>query len=267
MRLAIRRTGHVRASKKLWPSRGRAIVLFLLLISGCARPLAGTRPPAELRVLFVGNSLTYANDLPAIVQALAEASGKGRLSYETLAFPNYSLEDHWKAGDARRAIRAGRWDFVVLQQGPSALAESRALLVEYARRFAEEIRGSGARPALCMVWPSQSRPEDFDGVRDSYARAAEEVNGALLPVGEAWRAAWRHKPGLALYSPDGLHPSLIGSYLAAAVIYQQLYNQPSVTLPSSLRLRSKTTPKIDLSPEEARLLQVAAVEAIAPARQ
>jgi hypothetical protein len=214
-----------------------------------------------LRVLFIGNSLTYANDLPAIVQALAETTGKNRLAYKMVAFPDYSLEDHWNQGDARRAIAEQKWDFVVLQQGPSALPESRTLLVEYARRFAEEIKTGGARTALYQVWPAQSRLKDFDGVRDSYRLAAEKVNGIFIPAGEAWRAAWRRKPELALYSPDGFHPSLIGSYLAAVAIYQQLYSQPSVTLPSRLKLRSKSVSEIDLSPQEAELLKSAAAEA------
>lgn len=260
------RNRQTRATKTPWKSCACALGLFLLMAFSCGRPLAETARPAELRVLFVGNSLTYTNDLPGIVQALAEAAGKGRLVYEMVAFPNYSLEDHWNQGDARRMIAAGKWDFVVLQQGPSALPESRVLLVEYARRFAKEIRGSGAKPALYMVWPSQTRQKDFDGVRDSYARAAEEVNGMLFPAGEAWRAAWRRKPDVALYSPDGLHPSLLGSYLAAMVIYQQLYDQPSTRPPSSLKLRSKTVPKIDLSTQEAELLQAASEEAIASAR-
>jgi hypothetical protein len=261
------RIRQTRATKKLRKSYTCALVLFLLLVFGCGRPLAETAPPDELRVLFIGNSLTYTNDLPGIVQALAEATGKGRLVYEMVAFPNYSLEDHWNQGDARRKIAAGKWNFVVLQQGPSALPESRVLLVEYTRRFAKEIRSSGAKPALYMVWPSQDRQRDFDGVRDSYAHAAEEVDGAFFPAGEAWRAAWRHKPELALYSQDGLHPSLLGSYLAAMVIYQQLYNQPSITLPSSLKLRSKTVSKIDLSAQEAELLQAAAEEATAGTRR
>jgi hypothetical protein len=257
----MRGARQTRASEMRRKRYGCAALLFLFLVFGCDKPLAETPAPAELRVLFIGNSLTYTNDLPAIVQSLAEASGNGRFVYETVAFPNYSLEDHWNQGDARRAIAADKWNFVVLQQGPSALPESRALLVEYSRRFAQEIRSGGAKPALYMVWPSRSRLKDFDGVRDSYARAAEEVNGTLFPVGEAWRAAWRHKPELELYSPDGLHPTLMGSYLAAAVICQQLYGQPSITLPPRLNLHSKTVSKIELSQQEAELLQAAAKEA------
>ena len=89
----------------------------------------------ELRVLFVGNSFTYTNDLPAIVAALAEATGQKQFTYKSIAFPDFSLEDHWQQGEARKAIAEKRWDFVVMQQGPSALPESRTLLLEYARRF------------------------------------------------------------------------------------------------------------------------------------
>ena len=76
------------------------------------------------------------------------ATGSGhRLEYEVVASPDFSLEDHWQNGEARRAIARGRWDFIVLQQGPSALPESRSLLVTYAKRFDEEARKVGQDPA------------------------------------------------------------------------------------------------------------------------
>jgi hypothetical protein len=139
-----------------------------------------------------------------------------------VAKPSFSLEDHWNDGEARREIAKGGWTHVVLQQGPSALPESRVLLDEYARRFDREIRRANARPALFMVWPSQDRRHDFDGVSRSYAGAAALVGGVLLPAGDAWRAAWRRDPGLALYGPDGFHPSRLGSSLAALVILDRL---------------------------------------------
>jgi hypothetical protein len=109
----------------------------------------------------------------------------------SVAFGDYSLEDHWNRGDALRAIASARWDFVVLQQGPSSLPESRALLVDYATRFAREIRRAGARPALYMVWPPLSREDAWDDVTASYTAAAAAVDGLLLPAGEALRAAGR----------------------------------------------------------------------------
>src|SRR5262245_23603813 len=70
------------------------------------------------RVLFIGNSLTYVNDLPAMVTALADSAGAGPLVVESVVFGGYSLEDHWNQGDALRAIERGGWSVVVLQQGP-----------------------------------------------------------------------------------------------------------------------------------------------------
>ncbi len=102
-----------------------------------------------------------------MVCALARAAGRPAVC-ESVAKPDYSLEDHWNEREARRAIARG-WDLVVLQQGPSALPESRVLLVEFARRFDVEIRKTGARTALYMVWPSRARRADFDRVSESYA--------------------------------------------------------------------------------------------------
>jgi hypothetical protein len=240
--------------------RRAKLLLLLALVIGCGSGRTESSPEAGLRVLFIGNSLTYANDLPAMVQALSEAANRPRLVYKTIALPDYSLEDHWNHGDARRAIAGGKWDVVVLQQGPSALMESRRLLVDYVRRFDGLIRGAGARTAVFMVWPSKARSKDFDGVVASYTGAAREVGALLMPGGRAWREAWRRKPDAALYASDDFHPSVAGSYLAAVVIYQQLYNDTQTRPPACLKVRSKTDSEINLSPEEAELLFASARE-------
>ncbi len=92
----------------------RSLVLALLAV---------TQPAVPTRILFIGNSLTYSNDLPAMVCAMARAASRNAVC-ESVTKPDYSLEDHWQERDARRAVARG-WDFVVLQQGPSALPESR----------------------------------------------------------------------------------------------------------------------------------------------
>lgn len=119
---------------------------------------AAAAPPQSLHVLFVGNSLTATNDLPAQVAALASATGR-RLEYRTVAFGGYNLEDHWHNGEARRALAGGGWDFVVMQQGPSAFPESQADLRLWASRFADEARAHGTRPALLTVWPEGWRAD------------------------------------------------------------------------------------------------------------
>jgi hypothetical protein len=204
------------------------LLALLLLVA----PVASAQtPPTEQRVLFIGNSLTYSNDLPALVATLARARGV-RMSSASVAFPNYSLEDHWQRGDALREIRKGGWSLVVLQQGPSAAPESQVLLREYVKRFDKEIKGVGARTSLYMVWPSRARPQDFDGVVRSYTTAAKDVNAQLFPAGDAWRAVWARDASLELYSPDGLHPSPLGTYVAALVIVKTAFGISPQELPA-----------------------------------
>lgn len=238
------------------------LVAALLLGAGCSSgpgPAAATLPAGADRVLFIGNSLTEANNLPLLVEALSVAGGRP-LRAESVTLGGVSLEDHWGRG-TQQTIAAGGWRFVVLQQGPSALPESRANLREWTRRFDAEIRRIGGRTALYMVWPESFRPEAFPDVSASYRLAAQDVGGILLPAGDAWQAAWRRDPSLPLYGPDGFHPSLAGSYLAALTIYAGLTGGSPVGLPRELRLRDGRTVQVDAS--LAPTLQAAAEEALA----
>jgi hypothetical protein len=217
---------------------------------------------ATTRVLFIGNSLTAANDLPALVDAIGRAHGTP-MPHETIAVPNFSLDDHWDRGDAVRAIARGGWSTIVLQQGPSALAESRVLLRASVRKFDGAARRAGARTALYMVWPTAARGDDFPRVHESYAVAAHDVGALLLPAGDAWRAAWRREPSLALYGPDGFHPTFLGSYVAALAIYAQLANQ----LPGAIGpIPSAPFPNLRLEASQASTIAAAVTEAVSNAR-
>jgi hypothetical protein len=206
--------------------------------------------PVDGRVLFIGNSLTEANGLPAIVETLSRQGGRP-ISTASVVVGGFGLEDHWNQGTAQRRIAEGGWSIVVLQQGPSSRPESEVALREWTSRFDSLIRASGARTALYMVWPESNRRDAFDAVSRSYTRAAEDVNGMLFPVGEAWREAWRRDPDVPLYGPDGFHPTPTASYLAALVIYQQITGRSPVGLP----------PWTQMSADRARLVQEAAQQA------
>jgi hypothetical protein len=243
-------------------SRSRLfLAVFLLSLSGCASSKTLAPLPSEThRILFIGNSLTYANDLPGIVQALADSAGPYPLVVETVALPDFALVDHWNQGAALQAIRTGDWDLVVLQQGPSSVQINRDSLRLMVRRFNQEIAQRSARTGLYSVWPSRDRQEDFARAIESYRLAAEDVGGWLFPVASAWLAAWRRDPNIALYSPDGLHPSEAGSYLAALVIYQRVMNHSTAGLPGSVRLHSGTV--ITVNAQWLGTLQDAAVESL-----
>jgi len=217
----------------------------------------GVRATADINVLFIGNSLTSVNDVPRLVAALT-ADSDSPVRATAVTRNNFSLDDHLVDGEATRAIARGGWSVVVLQQGPSALPESQIQLRASTKRFDEAIRRVGARTALYMVWPSDARRRDFDGVHASYAAAAKDVNGLFIPAGDAWRAAWRRDPAVALYGQDGFHPTPQASYLAALVISRVLTGRDATSLPR--RIPGWTDAL--LPQDRARLLQDAAEETV-----
>jgi hypothetical protein len=224
-------------------------VLALVLALGASAAAAG---PPSLRVLFVGNSLTATNDLPAYVAGLADAAGR-KLEYRTIAVGGYNLEDHWNLGEARRALATRSWDVVVMQQGPSALPESQVDLRAWAIRFADEARSKGTRPALLTVWPESYRQDALPDVIRSYRRAAGAAGAELLPAGLAWQQAWRCDRRLGLYGGDGFHPSPLGTYAAALVVYGRLFTAP---------LRTPELELVGIRARTSRLLQCAAATAL-----
>jgi hypothetical protein len=235
---------------RLFPASAAAALALFLGCGSSVDPAAGT-----LRVLFIGNSLTYVNDMPATVAALAESTaGDLRIEVRDVSNPNYALEDHWSDPRTVDALNEGGWDVVVLQQGPSSLPENQVNLRELATLFADRIRSLGsARPALYMVWPDVTRLSFFDDVSQSYRNAAEAADAGLYPAGEAWRAAWNEDASLRLYGDDGYHPSVLGSYLAALTIYRGLTQRSVIGLPAPA----------GIPPDVAALLQRAAEQATA----
>jgi hypothetical protein len=234
------------------------LVLLALVTAGCAQVVRsdGEEP---LRVLFVGNSLTHTNDLPAVVATLARGLGT-EIEYETIAPGGMSLEDHWNAGRVPAEIATGVWDAVVMQQGPSALPESQANLREWADRLAEHARRHGARPALLTVWPEGYRANVLGDVIASYANAAKAADAELYPAGVAWQAAWSRTPSLPLYGSDGFHPSPLGTYLAALVVAAGLTGEQPPAAAFSI---DRPGFKLSVSPARARLLRTAAADALA----
>ena len=225
----------------------RSVVVGLLVLLALAPSAAAA---GTLRVLFVGNSLTAANDLPGTVAALARGSGTA-IVYDVRAPGGFALEDHWQTTDVRDAIAQGRYDVVVLQQGPTSLPESRANLLEWGRTFSAAIRAAGARPAFFTVWPESWRSSAFDAVIYSYRAAARDNVALLLPAGLAWKRVLRANPALELYGPDGFHPSRLGTYLAAVTIASGLTGTPAVGME-----------RLGVAPRTAAILQRAAAAAL-----
>ena len=242
--------------------RSSIVAALFALAAGClgqSGPTTPSFPEGKTRVLFIGNSLTYVNDLPAMVEAIARLAGDTSIATATVAFPDFALEDHWNEGSAGRALAGSRWEFVVMQQGPSSQPESQANLATWAGRFAPAIRQAGAEPVLSMVWPSAGRAGDFQGVLTSYRNAAAAAGGRFAPAGDAWLAAWAEDPTIPLYGADGFHPSILGTYLAGLVIVGGITNIDPLTVPPSIPITGGT---VSISESTVRLLQRAARTAL-----
>jgi len=214
-------------------------------------------PEQGLNILFIGNSLTYANDLPEMLKRMLILAGVEVGHIESQSLPNYGLPDHWQRGETRAQMRRIGWDITILQQGPSA-TEGRPYLLDYAPLFSDQMAKVGSKTALYMVWPARNRFFDFPGVSDSYRTAAINIKGLLYPAGEAWLEAWTQAPNLALYGGDGFHPSTLGTYLAALTMFEQLSGLSLESLPNTIPASSGD---ILLSPDVARILKTAASEA------
>ncbi|HKU62702.1 MAG TPA: hypothetical protein VJQ44_15890 [Gemmatimonadales bacterium] len=198
-------------------------VLALVLAAAAATCTTGAADDAPVgAILFVGNSLTYVNDLPGVVRRVAEAAG-GELRVEMAAGPDLAVIDHANgATDALAKISRSRWDAVVLQQGPTPAGICRDTLVIAAMRFAPAIREAGGRPAIFLSWTRQSYTGPIDEVAASATAAARAVGGVVVPIGVAWRKALRADPTLPLYGGDGYHPGPAGTLLAALTAYDRI---------------------------------------------
>ncbi len=202
------------------------------LALGCVLTVTGPLAAATLRVLFLGNSLTEGNNVPALVQAMAQLQGV-ELQYMALTPGGYAIEDHWTDGRQDMLV-TGNFDVLILQQGPSTLPESQAHLRQWTITWAAEARRHGTRPALYMVWPVRTQANGFALVSQSYRNAALAADAAVFPAGEAWQAALSANPSLPLYSGDDLHALPAGSFLAAMVIARGLVGLDPARVPASL---------------------------------
>lgn len=174
------------------------------------------------KILFIGNSLTYTNNLPLLVSQVA-LDKDINLETEILAKANYALIDHWEEGVLQAKIRSKSYDFVIVQQGPSSQPEGRKLLFESIKKLHQICEENQSKLAVFMVWPSRQYYQTFDKVIKNYRDVAEKYNTLLCPVGEIWKAHFDKTNDFDYYGSDGFHPSQKGSEVAAQLIIDRLF--------------------------------------------
>lgn len=176
----------------------------------------------EFSILFVGNSLTYYNDLPKLVKKVAKRKGI-TIKTKIIAKPDYALIDHWNDGDVQKEISKNHYDFVILQQGPSSQSFGREILIEYGKKFHLLCANNHSKLCYFMVWPSLNNYHTFKDVIENHREASSLNDAILLPVGEVWKEHFDSTENFDYYGTDGFHPSKKGSVVAAETIVEYLF--------------------------------------------
>jgi hypothetical protein len=218
---------------------------FLCLALGL-RLAAQTEAPAKtLHVLFIGNSYTFYNNLPKLLESIAGSQKAGpRIEAEVSVSGGKTLQWHWENKRAVEAIRKGGWDFVVLQEhstlgriapaGGMPEINHPAAYFDFAARFNGEITQAGARTVLYATWARDGFPEQQRRLDDAITRLAEKLDATIVPAGLAWTVTRLEAPSIKLHMPDRSHPTMAGSYLNALLFYQCLTGRKAVDPPAAI---------------------------------
>ena len=172
-------------------------------------------------ILFVGNSLTYTNNMPQIIEYLGKQNGVV-IKTESICLPNYAIIDHINDGNLQKLLNKKQFDYLLIQQGPSSQEEGRRMLVEDGAKMKALANKHNIKLGYFMVWPSVKYYFTFNKVIENHEVAAKKNNALLFPVGKIWKAYNANEELENLYSFDNFHPSKTGSFLAALTIFHKL---------------------------------------------
>jgi PKD repeat protein len=211
---------------------------YLLIISSTAIC------QSHYKALFIGNSYTYVNDLPAMTAALALSAGD-TLTYDGNTPGGYTLSNHTTNATTLSKIEEGIWDFVVLQEQSQKPAFPQAQVEEEVFPYAAWLDSAvlAANPCAetvfymtwgrkngdagnCQNWPPVCTYEGMDDLlRERYMQMALDNQAMTSPVGAVWRYIRTNNESIELYQTDESHPSVAGTYAAACCFYTTLFRK------------------------------------------
>ncbi|MEG1543991.1 MAG: SGNH/GDSL hydrolase family protein [Tannerellaceae bacterium] len=202
----------------------------------------------SVRVLLIGNSYTYFNDLPKTIQKIAATQGVN-IAYTQFTPGGAYLAGHVKNEKIIQAIKQGGWDYVIIQEQSAAPAMPTKTVIENTYPAAYTLdslilaHSKQAKVLFYMTWGHkygcQEEVADYplistyggmqERLKTTYLEMAYQNKAWCAPVGMAWQRVRNERPDYQLYEADCSHPSSLGSYLAANVIFSTIYRQPYQT--------------------------------------
>jgi hypothetical protein len=198
------------------------------------------------KVLFLGNSYVYVNDLPNVLSDLAKSGGY-ELITDHITRGGAKLQEFLCDGDELNSalnnkLKENQWDYVVLQeqsQVPAIPHKCQNEMYPSIRILNNRIKSCNAETILFMTWGRQFGDakngfKNFEtmqqALKEGYTKIANEISSLIAPAGPAWLNAKLKNVDIALWDEDCSHPSIIGTYLTACVFYSLLFKESSVGL-------------------------------------
>ena len=202
----------------------------------CGETLSNVEKGSGESILFIGNSLTYTNDLPKVMEAyVAQAYPDVKLQTKAIAKPGWTLDQHKADGTALVALRARSWNYVVLQGGrgdtSGGTIDGRRFFVrptsflEAVAFFADQVKAQSGVPILFGGWGGGGA-ESARYSEQAYELAVHQTKSVLAPVGFV-SDRLRSATGIKLIGPDGIHPTKQGTVLAAVVLAKVMFGEPT----------------------------------------
>lgn len=199
-----------------------------------------------MKILFIGNSYTYYNDMPSLFSALAETNGKacdvksitkgGRKLYQ-----NLSGEDEMAQEIAALPSQVETYDACVLQENSTYAIGHNDLFREGVKGHIELLSSVVSKFYLYETWSRKEGSPTLEengwttetmtsGIALAYREVGQIYGAEIVPVGEIFYACVRKYPEIELYHPDKSHPSYTGSALSAIAHYRAIFGELPKTL-------------------------------------
>lgn len=194
-----------------------------------------------LNVLFVGNSYTYYSNLPKMVSDLSKSTSTF-IKTQMSAIGGAKLKQHFnqeRGLKTKDLIKNVNFDIVVLQEQSMGTLTNKEEFLLYSKKLSDYIKKHGAKPYFFTTWSRERTPETQKTITNVYKEAAEQNNGVVVLVGEAWKLAKKKQPSIKLFAEDGSHPNSLGTLLTASIFLKNFIGP----LPSKI----DNTRKLDLS--------------------
>ena len=171
-----------------------------------------------MKVLFVGNSHTFFNDMPELFAEMVEKSTGEKPEVTMLAYGGRDYLWHRKEYFALRFnLMYGGYDYCVLQQAAHPYPEKESTM-EHGGAIIELCKKCEVRPVVYMTWAEKRFPENQQKMIDTCTQLAKEHDALLAPVGRVWQKVQQEYPDIELYFRDGEHAGPYGDFLIACVM-------------------------------------------------